>query len=314
MSTNLLCMFPGQGSQFVGMGKDLLEQFPAQKATFEEAEDATKVGLRRLCLEGPESDLTLTANTQPCILTVSTAIWRVLQKECEVKPDLFAGHSLGEYSALVAAGRLDLTTAARLVRKRGEAMQEAVPVGVGAMAAVLNHPAEELEKLCKELSKPDDFVAIANYNSAAQLVVAGHKKAVDELCKKLETLSVRFVVLQVSAPFHSKLMKKAREVMAPLLKDANFHSKNTKMIANLTGKVESGYNADFLIEQIDNPVRWTQTMETAVAAECKTYLEVGPGKVLYGLARRAVPKESKLIDTTDIRKAIQALTSTSPAS
>lgn len=307
MTASLLAMFPGQGSQFVGMGKDVLEQFPAQKATFEEAEDATKVNLRRLCLEGPESDLTLTANTQPCILTVSTAIWRVLQTECDIKPSTFAGHSLGEYSAIVAAGRLDLATAARLVRKRGEAMQDAVPAGKGAMAAVLNHPAQELEKLCKEVSKPDGFVEIANYNSPAQLVVAGHKTAVDALCKTLEAASVRFVLLQVSAPFHSKLMNKAREAMTPLLKEAGFKNNGSKVIANLTGKVEPDYNAEYLIKQIDHPVLWTQTMETAVASEHKAYLEVGPGKVLFGLARRAVPKDSKLIDTSDIRKAIAAL-------
>lgn len=299
-------MFPGQGSQFVGMGRELLSEFPgAAKAVFEEAEDAAKLSIRKLCLEGPEDELKLTANTQPCILTVSVATWRVLEQEAGIKPAYFAGHSLGEYSAVVAAGKIPLGRAAMLVRRRGEAMQQAVPAGIGAMAAVLNVAAEDLTARCGKVSKPGSVVEVVNFNSPQQLVVAGHKTAVDALCNGLEADGLRFVALPVSAPFHSSLMKPAKDAMAPLLNETSFAKSDTRIIANLSGKLEADYNARFLIEQIAAPVLWTQTLDTAAQAGVDTYLEIGPGKVLFGLARRSVPKTAKLLHTDEIKKSIE---------
>lgn len=299
-----LAMFPGQGSQYVGMGRELLAEFPATKLVFEEAEDATRINVRKLCLEGPEDELKLTANTQPCILTVSVAVWRVLVSEAGFVPAAFAGHSLGEYSALVAAGKLDFSRAAMLVRRRGEAMQQAVPAGIGAMAAVMNVPAEDLQARCAKASKTGSVVEVVNFNSPQQLVVAGHKTAVDALCAQLEADGQRFVTLPVSAPFHSSLMKPAKDAMAPLLNESTFHKTPTQVIANLTGKLEADYGARFLIEQIAAAVLWTQTLETASHAGCDAYVEVGPGKVLFGLARRGLPKGAKLLHTEEMKKAI----------
>ena len=171
----LMAMFPGQGSQYVGMGRDLVNEFPKAKQIFEEASDAISLDIRKLCFDGPESDLTLTANTQPCILTHSVAVWSVLNSEVEVNPSGFAGHSLGEYSAVVAAGILTLQEAVKLVRRRGEAMQSAVAPGVGAMAAILNSDVAELESICAKESKEGSVVEPVNYNSPQQVVIAGHK-------------------------------------------------------------------------------------------------------------------------------------------
>ncbi len=301
----ILAMFPGQGSQFVGMGRDLLNEFPAVKRVFEEAEDASKLSIRKLCLDGPESDLKLTANTQPCILTVSVATWQVLRQETGFEPEAFAGHSLGEYSAIVAAGKLDLGRAALLVRRRGEAMQAAVPPGVGAMAAVMNVTADDLKARCLKATGPDGVVEVVNFNSPQQLVVAGHKTAVDTLCHQLEADGQRFVSLPVSAPFHSSLMKPAREAMTPLLNDTKFAKNGTKVIANLTGKFAPDYGPSLLIEQINSAVLWTQTLETSHHAGCDTYIEIGPGKVLFGLARKGLPKGPKLLHSEDMKQTIK---------
>lgn len=305
--TKRLAMFPGQGSQFVGMGRDLLNEFPYAKLAFEEAEDAAKIQIRKLCLDGPDDELKLTANTQPCILTASVAVWRVLQQECGFKPDAYAGHSLGEYSAVVAAGKMELGRAAFLVRKRGEAMQQAVPAGVGAMAAVMNVPADDLKARCTKASKPGSVVEVVNFNSPQQLVVAGHKTAVDALCNQLEADGQRFVGLPVSAPFHSSLMKPARDAMTSLLNETKFSKTDAKIIANLTGKFADDYGPSYLIEQINSAVLWTQTLETASQAGMDTYVEVGPGKVLFGLARRGLPKGAKLLHTEDVKATIKEL-------
>lgn len=299
-----LAMFPGQGSQFVGMGRQLLTEFPKTKLVFEEAEDAIKVAVKSLCLDGPEDELKLTANTQPCILTVSYAIWTVLRDEVGLQPHLFAGHSLGEYSAVVAAGKMDFARAVLLVRRRGEAMQAAVPVGVGAMAAVLNMPADKLQIICAGVTKDGCSCEVVNYNSPQQLVIAGHKQAVEEAAQKAEAEGGKAVMLPVSAPFHSRLMRKAREQMEPLLKDTKFHDTPMRVIANLTGEVAEAYGADMLIQQIDSPVRWTQSLQTAEQQGCDALVEVGPGKVLFGLARRSVAKTAKLLHTEDVVKTI----------
>jgi [acyl-carrier-protein] S-malonyltransferase len=303
-----LAMFPGQGSQYVGMSQKLLEAFPYVKTVFEEAEDSCQLHIRRLCLEGPEDELKLTANTQPCLLATAVAYWKVLQEEVGLKPDLYAGHSLGEYSALVAAGKVGLGRASILVRKRGEAMQKAVPPGVGAMAAVMKMPVDQLEALCAKHSQPEHRVEIANYNSDAQLVIAGHAKAVLHLCEDLQKLQIRYVDLPVSAPFHSSLMKPAKLEMQGLLESSYFARNSEGIIANISGTVVREYNAQYLIDQIDGPVRWIQSIDTAKNEGIQRFVEVGPGKVLFGLVRRMVPRDGfEVIATDDIVEAVKAL-------
>lgn len=302
---NVLAMFPGQGSQYVGMGQQLLDTFPYVKSVFEEAEEACHLPLRRLCLEGPESELKLTAHTQPCLLAVSVAYWRVLTQESDLRPSLFAGHSLGEYSALVASGKLSLARAAYLVHERGRAMQEAVPAGLGAMAAVMKMASDQLEALCEKHSQGPERVEIANYNSDAQLVVAGHAKAVASLCDELKELQVRTVALPVSAPFHSSLMRPAREHMKDLLEASHIKANDAGIIANLTGELVRDYSVRYLIEQIDSPVRWIQTIEAAQNLGVTRFIEIGPGKVLFGLVRRMVPREGfEVLATEDISDAL----------
>lgn len=301
-SVKTLAMFPGQGSQYVGMAKVLLDEFPYTKEIFEEAEEAAKAPIKKLCLEGPEDQLKLTANTQPCIVTTSIATWRVMTNEKGFKADLFAGHSLGEYSALVAAGRLNFARAVSLVRARGLAMQKAVPEGKGAMTAVLSMDAGRLEDYCTKASKPGETVEVVNYNSPQQLVVAGAATAVKRLEEALAAESVKFVSLPVSAPFHSSMMKPAREEMAPLLTATEFVNNANRIIPNLTAEITDSYGADFLVQQIDSPVKWTQTIEKANFAGMNHYVEVGPGKVLWGLARRILPKgEFKLQHTENVK-------------
>jgi [acyl-carrier-protein] S-malonyltransferase len=300
--TKTLAMFPGQGSQYVGMAKLLLDEFPYTKEIYEEAEDAAKAPIKKLCLEGPEDQLKLTANTQPCIVATSVATWKVITNEKGFIADMFAGHSLGEYSALVASGRLSFARAISLVRARGLAMQKAVPEGIGAMTAVLSLEAAKLEELCKKSTKPGEPVEVVNYNSPQQLVVAGAATAVKRLEDTLTAESVKFVSLPVSAPFHSSMMKPARDEMTPLLNDTQYVNNATKIIPNLTATITDTYGSDFLIQQIDSPVKWTQTMEMALHAGMNTYVEVGPGKVLWGLARRILPKgEFKLQHTDQVK-------------
>jgi [acyl-carrier-protein] S-malonyltransferase len=306
-----IAMFPGQGSQYVGMGKKLLEAFPWTMAIFEEAEDASKVHIRRLCLEGPEDDLKLTANTQPCLLTVSVAYWEVVKRELGLAVKYFAGHSLGEYSALVAAGKLDLARAAYLVRARGEAMQRAVPAGVGGMAAVMKMSVENLEGLCLKHSNNNNGVSveIANYNSDGQLVIAGHKQALKALATEAAALGARCIELPVSAPFHSVLMKAARSEMTPLLQDTVFHSNENFVIPNISALEIQDYRPEFLIEQIDGPVRWIQSISQAKTLGMTRYIEFGPGKVLCGLVKRILPSDEsvEIHATDDITQAIADL-------
>jgi [acyl-carrier-protein] S-malonyltransferase len=303
-----LAMFPGQGSQYVGMAKMLLEEFPYTKVIYEEAEEAAKAPIKKLCLDGPESDLKLTANTQPCIVTTSIATWKVMVQEKGFKADMFAGHSLGEYSALVAADRLKFAKAISLVRARGMAMQKAVPEGQGAMTAVLSLEAARLEDFCKKASKPGETVEVVNYNSPQQLVVAGAAPAVKRLEEALTAESVKFVSLAVSAPFHSSMMKPAREDMTPLLRATEFANNDTRIIPNFSAEITSAYGADFLIQQIDSPVKWTQTIEKANMAGMTQYVEVGPGKVLWGLARKILPKgDFKLAHTDNVKDWIGAV-------
>ena len=281
-------VFPGQGSQKVGMGQAWADQFAQARAAFDEADEVLGFELSRLCWEGPEEKLQLTANTQPAILTVSVAAWRAAA-DSGLAPEVVAGHSLGEYSALVAAGTLAFADALRLVRRRGELMQEAVPVGVGAMAAMIGLPAAEVERIAQEAAG-DEVCAVANYNAPIQTVVAGHRRAVEravDLAK--ERGAKRALLLPVSAPFHCELMRPAREALTPLLEATEFHDPRVPVMTNVdAAPATTGAAArDALARQVDSPVRWVESIERMVADHgVERFVEIGPGAVLTGLMRR----------------------------
>lgn len=285
-------VFPGQGSQQVGMGRSWTERFTIARETFEEADETLGFPLSALCFEGPSDDLQLTANTQPAILATSVAAWRAV-RETGLEPVLLAGHSLGEYSAHVAAGTLRLADALRLVRRRGELMQAAVPVGEGAMAAILGLDAATVARLAEEASRPGEICAVANYNAPTQIVIAGHAPAVERaMAAAGEAGARRAVVLPVSAPFHSPLMTPAREGLAPELAAAPFADPRPPVVVNIDARpVETGDAArDALVRQIDGPVRWVESVEwMAGEGGVEQFVEVGPGSVLRGLVRKIVP-------------------------
>jgi len=284
-------LFPGQGSQFPGMGKSLAERFPAAKQAFEEADDALQFALSELCFNGPESDLKRTEHTQPALLAVSVAALRVLEEQ-GLKPDYVAGHSLGEYSALVASGSLQFAAALRLVRKRGRYMQEAVPQGVGAMAALLKLPAGKLESILEDAAQ-GEVVTAANLNSPDQIVIAGHAGAVlraVELAKAAGTR--RAVVLPVSAPFHCPLMKPAQECLAADLNATEFRQLTIPLVNNWQARmIRSGEDArEGLYQQVPNPVRWADSIALLAAEGVTRFIEVGAGAVLTGLLRNINPE------------------------
>jgi len=281
-------LFPGQGSQYVGMGKDLRENFTIARQTFEEADEALKFHLARLCLDGPESDLKLTENTQPAILTVSIAVMRVVAAETGITPSLLAGHSLGEYASLVTAGALSFIDAVKTVRLRGRFMQEAVPVGVGAMAAILGLERGQVEQLCSE-SAEGQVLAPANYNCPGQIVISGHAEAVSRAAQKAKDLGARdAILLAVSAPFHCPLMRGAAERLAEALKSITVHDLKTPVISNVEAEQYPSREKikELLVTQVDHPVRWQESMEKMLAAGIDQFLELGPGKVLSGLMKR----------------------------
>lgn len=307
--SRVFAAFPGQGSQSVGMAKQALEQFPYTKIVFEKAEDSCKVLLQKLCCDGDLESLTLTSNQQPAILTTSIAFFEILKQETALQPTFFAGHSVGEYSALVASQALDLSDAAHLVRQRGLFMQEAVPVGEGAMAAVLRYPEEQLIAFCKAISTTYEFVTVANYNSKDQLIVSGHTSKVEEAMQKLKAQRVIVKKLPVSAPFHSPLMHKAREQMTPLLQTVQLASQTAPVYSNITGQPQSKYSMESLIQQIDQPVLWTQTINHTAEQEVDIHLEIGPGRVLTGLAKKSLPPSTKLLNCIDMVATIKELNS-----
>lgn len=282
-------VFPGQGSQRVGMGKTWSEAYPEAREVFEEADTVLGFPLSRLCWEGPEEELILTANTQPAILATSIAILRVLRKDTP-PPAVVAGHSLGEYSALVAAGTLTLADALRLVRARGELMQKAVPVGVGAMAAILGLDRITVNEIVELSGEDDQVCTVANFNSPQQTVIAGHAEAVEAAMEEARHRGARRAVrLPVSAPFHSPLMRPAREGLEPLLQAVEFKDPAVPVITNIDAEtIETGEAArQALIRQVDGPVRWVESVRFAVDEMHVTHLiEVGPGNVLCGLIKR----------------------------
>jgi [acyl-carrier-protein] S-malonyltransferase len=284
-------VFPGQGSQYVGMGKDLCAQFAVAKQTFAEADDALGSGLSELCFYGPEGDLKLTENTQPAILTTSVAALRVLESETAMRPAFVAGHSLGEYSALVAVGALQFRDAVTVVRERGSLMQQAVPAGAGAMAVVLGLETQAVRELC-EVAGEGETVSPANYNGSGQVVIAGAKPAVARaMALAKERGAKRVLDLSVSAPFHCELMQPAAEGLKDVLSKVEIHSFHIGVITN----VEADVNLDasrvksLLIEQAVRPVRWEESVKKIAALGCNRAVEIGPGKVLKGLMKRIVP-------------------------
>ena len=277
-------LFPGQGSQAVGMGKELAANYDVARRTFAEADEALGYKLSTLCFEGPEDQLKLTEITQPAILTASVAVWRVLAEK-GVKADFTAGHSLGEYSAHVAAGTLTFADAVRTVRNRGKYMQEAVPVGQGAMAAILGMQIEALEEVCREAAQGES-VAPANINSPSQIVISGAAAAVQRAADLAKAKGAkRAIMLQVSAPFHCSLMQPAQDRLADDLRASNFADPKLPVIKNIDGQpTTSGAEArEALIRQVTGAVQWVKSVETLRDAGVTTYLEVGPGKVLCGL-------------------------------
>jgi len=284
----IACVFPGQGSQYPGMGKDLAENFSASRQVFEEVDDALGFSLSRLCFEGPAEDLQLTENTQPAILSVSVAAFRALEANGLPEPAFVAGHSLGEYSGLVAAGVLTLSDAVKTVRARGRYMQEAVPVGVGAMAAVIGAELSDIEKVCKEISG-EEVCSPANINGPNQVVIAGHATAIDRAVEALKEVGAKRVVkLNVSAPFHCALMKPAQDRLAKDLEELSFSDAKISVVTNVDAAAtkDPAVLRDSLIRQVSSPVRWFQSMSFLIDEGTRTFAEVGPGKVLSGLMRQ----------------------------
>jgi [acyl-carrier-protein] S-malonyltransferase len=283
----LAFIFPGQGSQAVGMGKDLAEKFPIAGKTFEEADAALGYKISDLCFNGPEEKLKLTEITQPAILTVSVAAYRVLQDK-GISPAMVAGHSLGEYSAHVAAGTLSFADAVRTVRNRGRYMQEAVPVGVGAMAAILGMAVDAVAAVCNEAAQ-GEVCQPANINSPEQIVISGNKDAVERAAELAKQRGAkRALMLQVSAPFHCALMHPAEERLAIDLEKLAFQNPRVPVITNVDGvaKDSAAGSRDALIRQVTGTVQWVRCMQTMIASGIEIFVEVGPGKVLCGLMRQ----------------------------
>jgi len=293
-------IFPGQGSQSPGMGKELADKFPVTRQIFEEADDALGFALSTLCFNGPAEELQLTENTQPAILATSVAVLRAIESEGFPKPDFVAGHSLGEYSALVAAGSLSLADAVKTVRGRGRYMQEAVPVGTGAMAAILGSDVETVNAACGEAAQ-GQVCSAANINSPAQIVIAGDAAAIDRAIEILKARGAkRAVKLNVSAPFHCALMKPAQDRLSADLKQSQFNDLQTPLVTNVDAKpIKTGAEArDSLVRQVSQPVRWLQSVEFLSSHGVQTFIEIGPGKVLSGLVRQ-INRELRCLNVED---------------
>ena len=314
-SSPLTFMFPGQGSQQVGMGRELAAMFPVAKETFDEADAALGYKLSQLCFEGPQDQLKMTEITQPAILTASIAAWRVLQSQ-GITPSYVVGHSLGEYSANVAAGTISFTNAVRIVRNRGKYMQEAVPVGVGGMAAILAFPAEQVEQACNDAAQGEVCQA-ANLNSPDQTVISGNKAAVERaaaLCK--ERGARKTVILPVSAPFHCALMQPAQDRLAEDLKSTPFHDPSVPIMCNVDATVvpTADSTRDALIRQVTGAVQWVKSMQGLIALGVENFVEVGPGKVLCGLMKQIDRSRSfmNVEDEASLQKTLNHFSTASP--
>jgi [acyl-carrier-protein] S-malonyltransferase len=299
-------LFPGQGSQYVGMGKEFYDNFRVAKEVFEEADDVLRFSISSLCFQGPEEALKLTENTQPAVLTTSIAALRVLQSEKGIPPHLTAGHSLGEYSALVASGALTFADAVQMVRLRGRFMQEAVPVGEGAMAAILGMEREQIEKLCEEVSS-GEVLTPANFNCPGQIVIAGHLKAVERAIERVKQEGKKAVLLPVSAPFHSPLMKPAGERLEKALDGVAVRDLKVPVVTNVEAEINTskGRVKGLLVTQVSSPVRWEESIQRMTEDGIEQVFEIGPGKVLSGLMKRINPKvETKNLEDIPTLKKI----------
>ncbi len=293
-------LFPGQGSQYVGMGKSFYNQYKKVRELFEIAEKETEIPIRDIIFEGPEETLKLTIYQQPAIFVVNLAVWYCTKDR--LLPSFFAGHSLGEYSALVASGTLEFLDALRLVRKRSQFMQEAIAPDAGAMAAVIGLDAKVVEEVISSLDE-DGICVIANYNSPTQQVLSGEKKVVEKVVNQLKNKGVKRVVfLPVSAPFHSPLMSFAKEKLSKYIEDTEFKKPTVPVVMNIDGKAhrDPAVIKENLKRQIDSPVRWLDTVLFIYSRGTRTFVELGPGRVLSGLVRKSV-KDVKVIniDKTD---------------
>lgn len=280
-------LFPGQGTQYVGMGKKLCSEFSVASETFDEASEALSLDLKKLCFEGNIEELTLSYNAQPAILVTSVATYRVLEETMKKKPDIMAGHSLGELSALTCAGAIDFPDAVKIVRKRGQFMQDAVANGVGAMAAVETRDHDKVKELCKQISTDTKVLGISNYNSRKQIVISGHKEAVEEAIGVLEKDGIKSKKLKVSAPFHCALMQPAAEMFEQELSNYKFHDMKYPVLSNVDGKPYAGKEVIIknLVSQIVMPVQWSKSMDYLKMAMIQYAVEVGPGKVLKNLMK-----------------------------
>lgn len=310
MSSSVAFLFPGQGSQAVGMGKDLAERYAAAQRTFEEADDALGYKLSHLCFEGPEEKLRLTEITQPAILTASVAAWRVLEEK-GLKPSYVAGHSLGEYSAHVAAGTISFADGVRTVRHRGKYMQEAVPLGVGAMAAILGMHFDKVQDVCREASH-GEVCEPANINSPDQVVISGHAAAVERAIELAAKHGAKKAVrLPVSAPFHCSLMKPAQDRLAADLQALSFQIPGPPVACNVDASLvdDADRSRDALIRQVTGSVKWEQSMRLLISQGVETFVEVGPGKVLWGLMRQIDRSKTcvNVGDEASLHKALERL-------
>lgn len=299
MTRRILCVFPGQGAQFVGMGRDLWESDADVRALYQEANDALGYDLQALCFTGPEADLRLTQHAQPAILTHSIAAWTLLARQ-GIQPCLCAGHSLGEYSALVASGALAFADAVRLVHQRGRFMQDAVPPGAGSMAALLGMSRPDVETLCAEFAG-DGVLQPANYNDPGQTVIAGETARVEAAVEAVKARRLgKPVLLKVSAPFHCRMLQPAAERLAQALAPITIQPSRIPVLSNVTAAPHPSPHSvkDLLTAQVCAPVRWEEAMHYAVAQGCDALLEIGPGKVLSGMMRRIAPQvEILALDT-----------------
>ncbi|MBN1297717.1 ACP S-malonyltransferase [bacterium] len=305
-------LFPGQGSQIAGMGRDIYEENLAARKIYDQADEALGQALSALCFEGPQELLNLTANTQPALLATSAALTSALLDRVDIEINWVAGHSLGEYTALWLAGALDIRTAIRLVRDRGEAMQTATPEGVGAMAAIMGLEPEVIDSICREAAR-DEIVSPANFNAPGQIVISGHRGAVERAVTLAQTKGSRkSILLPVSAPFHCALMQPAADFMQSVLALAPVSEAAVPVICNVTAQpiapgADSIRNA--LVQQITKPVQWIASIQTMVDQGVELFLEIGPGKVLTNLVKRIAPDVQRMTvsDHTDIQKFIDFL-------
>ena len=302
-------LFPGQGSQIVGMGSEFYENFDIVKTIFKEADEKLNYNISKIILEGPENELQLTQNTQPAILTVSYSIFKVLKEEFgfEFKNfSYFAGHSLGEYSALVCAKSLSFNDAVYLLNERGKAMQEAVPVGKGSMLAVLGIKAEELNNMIKNINLKEGVCEIANDNANGQIIISGDKDSVQSIQNLLKEKKIKTIPLKVSAPFHCSLMKPAAEIMKNKINKVKFNDPIFEIINNVTARVEKNSNTikDLLINQIYSTVRWRESLINMEYAGVKNFIEIGPGKALIGMVKRTIKNSNcfSINSIADIKK------------